>query len=67
VKVSDNIALRLEYRYADYQSEGSSAATNFNDSIPGIIAFSQSASVQADLDAQIHTVRGAVVLQLGNP
>lgn len=67
VKVADNVALRLEYRYAKYQSEGGSQAFNFSDGIPLLIDYSQSARVQADLDAQIHTVRGAIVLQLGNP
>lgn len=68
MKIADNVALRLEYRYANYQSQGSSASANFSDTaFFGLIGYSQSARVQADLDAEIHTVRGAVVLQLGNP
>lgn len=68
LKVAENVALRLEYRYANYRSHGSSANANFSDTaFFGLIGYSQSTRVQADVDAEIHTVRGAVVLQLDNP
>ena len=66
VKVTDNIGLRLEYRYANYQGATRSEPVNF-DTGPGLITYTQSASIEADLDAEIHTVRGALVLQLGDP
>jgi outer membrane immunogenic protein len=67
-QVAQNLALRLEYRYANYHGESSSAATDFDASIfGGFITYEQAAKINADLDAQIHSVRGALVLKLGEP
>jgi outer membrane immunogenic protein len=62
LKVDDHIALRLEYRYANYGGDTSSASANT--SSPGL---TQSASVQAHLDEQVQSIRAAVVLKLGEP
>jgi outer membrane immunogenic protein len=63
LKVAEHIALRLEYRYANYGGDTNSASVN----TPPVVFLTQSASVQAHLDEQIQTVRAAVVLKLGEP
>jgi outer membrane immunogenic protein len=68
LKVADHIALRLEYRYANYTGDTNSASANFNTSFGGGIAtYNQTAQVQAHLDEQIQSVRAALVLKLGEP
>jgi outer membrane immunogenic protein len=70
VLVDDNIALRLEYRYANYNGEMSSTSDSSGFSFPagpGTVSYANNASVKSDLDAQIHSIRGAVVLKLGEP
>jgi outer membrane immunogenic protein len=66
LKVADHIALRLEYRYANYSGDTSSASTNFNTSF-FLASYNQNAQVQAHLDEQIQSIRAAVVLKLGEP
>lgn len=68
VKVADHIALRLEYRYANYSGESRSAAVTSGDTFgayPVELSYGQTAGVSGNFDAEIHSVRGAVVLQLG--
>lgn len=69
VKVTDNVALRLEYRYANYSGESKSATISTGDDGctcgPIGLSYAQTASVKGDFDAEIHSVRGALVLQLG--
>jgi opacity protein-like surface antigen len=66
MKVASNIALRLEYRYANYRGETDSASAGFAGG-PFAFRYTQGASVQASLDEQIQTVRAAIVLKLGQP
>ena len=67
MKVADHIALRLEYRYAKYSGETSAAAATSTFIVPGLFTLTQSAEVRARLDEQMHSVRAAVVLKLGEP
>jgi outer membrane immunogenic protein len=43
LKVSDHIALRIEYRYANYAGETNSASASFKTSFGGGVFFSQTA------------------------
>lgn len=65
-KVTRNIALRLEYRYANYSGKTDSASASFAAG-PPFFRYTQNANVQASLDEQIQTVRAALVLKLGQP
>jgi len=66
VRIASNVALRLEYRYANYRGQTASASSSYSfDALAPLLEYSNSAGIHADLDSQIHTVRGAVVLQLG--
>lgn len=68
--ITNDLALRLEYRYANYSGEMSSASASSGISVPlggGSISYAHNSAVEADLDAQIHSIRGAVVLKLGEP
>jgi outer membrane immunogenic protein len=68
--ITPGVALRLEYRYANYSGEmsGASASTDVSANLGGgTVSYTHEAAVKADLDAQIHTIRGAVVFKLGEP
>ncbi len=68
MKLADHVALRLEYRYANYNGESRSATTTSGDTFgayPVELSYGQTARVSGNFDAEIHSVRGAVVLQLG--
>lgn len=70
VKVTDGVALRLEYRYANYKGESREAAVSSAGgffAFPVAVGYAQAGSIAANVDADIHTVRGALVLQLGQP
>lgn len=69
-KFTNNLALRLEYRYAKYSSEKSSAS--FSDSFTlgdevNYFSLADSASLNTDIEAEIHSVRAALVMKLGMP
>lgn len=69
-KFSEKLALRLEYRYAKYQSEKSSASFSDEFSIGNNIAYlsvEDTASLNTDIEAEIHSVRAALVMKLGMP
>jgi opacity protein-like surface antigen len=66
-KIAHNVALRLEYRYANYSGETNSASASSGAAFLPFVSYTNSASVQASLDEQIHTVRAALVLKLGEP
>jgi outer membrane immunogenic protein len=66
-KITQNIALRLEYRYANYRGETNSASASSGFAFLPFVAYTNTAQVQASLDEQIHTIRAAVVLKLGEP
>jgi outer membrane immunogenic protein len=68
--ITKDLALRLEYRYANYDGEMSSASASSGASVNlggGSISYGHNSAVQADLDAQIQSIRGAIVLKLGEP
>jgi outer membrane immunogenic protein len=65
-KLTQNLALRLEYRYANYRGQTNSASASSNFAFFPV-AYANSAQIQASLDEQIHTVRAALVLKLGEP
>lgn len=69
-KFTDNLALRLEYRYAKYQSSKSSTSYNNDVSIGDNIAYlslEETASLSTNIEAEIHSVRAALVMKLGMP
>lgn len=75
IRLTDNLGLKLEYRYTRFQSESASGSvTNvgaFQQNIGGgpsdqAVRYKDSLSVDADLDTEIHSVRGVFVVRLGS-
>jgi opacity protein-like surface antigen len=69
-KFTNSLALRLEYRFAKYQSEGKSTSFDVSQGFPfgGFnLDIAESGKIETDIDAEIHTVRGALVMKLGTP
>lgn len=67
-KMSEICAIRLEYRFADYDGKSNSAdfASAGTGKIGGVnVANNTSASARSDIDLEIHTVRAALVFKLG--
>lgn len=59
-KLRKDVALRLEYRYADYNGSNFLKSETYGDYCPTEV------SVKGDLDAQLHSVRAALVFKLGD-
>lgn len=69
-KFSEKLALRLEYRYAKYQSEKSSASfsdAEYYGDAKKYLFVEDTASLNTDIEAEIHSVRAALVMKLGMP
>lgn len=66
VAVSKNLSLKLEYRYAHYGSESDSKSKSvdvtFSDGI--LLAYTRKLEIDTEVDADIHSVRGALVFRL---
>lgn len=61
LKLREHVSLRLEYRYADYNGSSFLKTETYD----GYYC-DKDITVHGDLDAQIHTVRAALVLKLGD-
>lgn len=67
MKLHKNVSLKLEYRYARYGSESVSASEHYYDEWThhyDKYRLNTDVSAKADLDADIHSVRAALVLRL---
>lgn len=72
IKLTKNIGLKFEYRMADYDSESASAYGSTT-SDPFWCGYGKKCRVRkdfaadADLDAEVHSIRAALVVKFGEP
>jgi opacity protein-like surface antigen len=66
--IHDNLSLKLEYRYAKYRDESSSGSASKSyswEDCNSEYELKKYYSANANFDADIHSIRGALVLRLG--
>ncbi len=64
--LGNNLALRAEYRFANYGGE-TSASTSETITPDAHLDISRTSTVSNDVDLQIQTIRAALVFKLGTP